>query len=244
MSIQDNSYFIEEAFNQEDRVVQHIFHLQYFEKPRREMEYSFTQEWPFWGSKHQLSYEIPYLSGDTYQGVGDMMVNYRYQLFDKVDGIAIAPRLSLIFPTGDKGKGLGVGVMGCEINLPVSKRLSEGFVLHANAGLWLFPNVRAVGSTGIQVKHTLSAYWLGASGIWLLLPNMNLMLEYIRESASEIDENGDLAFSTMQIFNPGVRLAVNYDNLQIVPGISLPSRIGEARTVVGVYGYISFEHGF
>ena len=56
ISIQDNSFFIEEAFNQDEHVVQHISDLRYFPKSDKQFDFSFTQEWPLWGMKHQISY--------------------------------------------------------------------------------------------------------------------------------------------------------------------------------------------
>lgn len=43
--IQDNSFLIEEAYNQEPGVVQHIQLFQYLKKSK-EWLYTFTQEWP------------------------------------------------------------------------------------------------------------------------------------------------------------------------------------------------------
>src|SRR6185312_16420034 len=52
--IQDNSFLIEEAYNQESGVVQHI---STFERADGgDWAYSFTQEWPLGGIRHQLSY--------------------------------------------------------------------------------------------------------------------------------------------------------------------------------------------
>ena len=60
--IQDNSFFIEEAYNQEPGVVQHIFNLAIdFTNGSREIAPSFTQEWPVFSQTHQFSYTIPYL---------------------------------------------------------------------------------------------------------------------------------------------------------------------------------------
>lgn len=243
-SIQDNSFLVEEAFNQEERVVQHISHIQYFEKPMREVEYSLTQEWPLLSMKHQFSFEIPYLSSGNIIGVGDVMLNYRYQLFDKEDGIAVAPRLSFILPTGDESKGLGAGVLGFEMNIPVSKRLAEEFIAHFNAGMSLFPNVNATTASGVEVQRTLPTYTLAASGIWLAHPDVNVMVEYVVDSSSEIDANGDVKYSTTHTLNPGLRVAINLDNLQIVPGIAIPIRFTDNETTAGVFGYLSFEHGF
>ena len=56
--IQDNSFLIEEAYNQDPGVVQHI---QTFSRATRggDWLYTFTQEWPAPNLKHQLSYTLP-----------------------------------------------------------------------------------------------------------------------------------------------------------------------------------------
>ena len=59
-AIEDNSFFIEEAYNQEARVVQHISTFSYVAGAAPERDGSFTQEWPIGGQAHQLSYTIPY----------------------------------------------------------------------------------------------------------------------------------------------------------------------------------------
>ena len=66
--IADNSFLIEEAYNQEAGVVQHI---STFVRPDGggAWAYSFTQEWPFPGMRHQLSYTIPVLH-DRARGTG------------------------------------------------------------------------------------------------------------------------------------------------------------------------------
>src|SRR6187455_2649697 len=121
--IQDNSFFIEEAYNQEPGVVQHIFNLAIdFTNGSREIAPSFTQEWPVFSQTHQFSYTIPYIFTEDDNGLEDMRLNYRLQAFmeDKYTP-AFAPRFSLVLPTGDKDKGFGTGVVGYEFNLPFSK---------------------------------------------------------------------------------------------------------------------------
>src|SRR5712664_763826 len=59
--IMDNSFLIEEAYNQEDGIVQHIVNAVYSiddlsEPHQRRMDLSFTQEWPAYGQAHQFSY--------------------------------------------------------------------------------------------------------------------------------------------------------------------------------------------
>lgn len=80
--IQDNSYFIEEAYNQETGVIQHIQNFMYLKT--KNYAYSFTEEWPVGGQTHQLSVTVPInhidADGAFASGVGDIALNYRYQL--------------------------------------------------------------------------------------------------------------------------------------------------------------------
>src|SRR5882762_9986751 len=120
--IMDNSFFLEEAYNQEEGVVQHIFSGLYgWDKfsgtGGRRLDFSFTQEWPAYGQAHQLSYTVPYAfvreGGRWSDGVGDVLLNYRYQAyFDEKTLTAFAPRFSLVLPTGDEDTGFGNGTTG------------------------------------------------------------------------------------------------------------------------------------
>src|SRR5262249_28473234 len=58
-SIQDNSFLVEEAYNQERGVVQHISGFTYF-SDSKDWAYTFTQEWPVPGLRHQLSYTLTF----------------------------------------------------------------------------------------------------------------------------------------------------------------------------------------
>src|SRR5262245_56577983 len=63
--IQDNSFLVEEAYNQEAGVVQHIFNAYYAVNQLggpddKFWQLSFTQEWPVFSQTHQFSYTIPY----------------------------------------------------------------------------------------------------------------------------------------------------------------------------------------
>ena len=84
---------IEEAYNQDDRVVQHIFNG-YYLSTTKDMMYTFTQEWPMGGQAHQISYSIAYqaLNGRS-NGLGDALVNYRYQLWNEKDWCWIARQI-------------------------------------------------------------------------------------------------------------------------------------------------------
>src|ERR1043166_2990695 len=85
--IQDNSFLVEEAYNQEAGVVQHIFTTIYTTGARRGWQFVFTQEWPAYGLEHQVSYTIPSShlvdDGQRQNGIGDVLLNYRYQALEE-----------------------------------------------------------------------------------------------------------------------------------------------------------------
>src|SRR5512146_229290 len=120
--IQDNSFLIEEAYNQEFGVVQHI---NTFSRDwnTHQWVYTFTQEWPVPGQKHQFSYTLSANNpgAPLGSGLGDLALNYRYQMIGSGDTrVAFAPRLSLLAPTGDARLGRGTGGYGVQTNLPLS----------------------------------------------------------------------------------------------------------------------------
>lgn len=218
-AIADNSFLIEEAYNQEAGVVQHISALQLFRSDDL-WAYSFTQEWPLFGRKNQLSYTVPiaraHNGAAVATGLGDVAVNYRYQLA-AADRLSVAPRLSLLLPTGSSASGLGAGALGVQVNLPVSVTVASPLVTHWNAGATLTHSAR-------------SAYHLGASAIWLARPTFNVLVEVLWTR----DENArdDLVVS------PGIRWAHNLaGGLQIVPGLAYAIDVGP-------FLYLSFEHPF
>src|SRR4051812_23844073 len=82
--IEDNSFLIEEAYNQDPGVVQFINLYQYSEASKEWM-YSFTNEFPAPDETHQLSYTVPFTKRGSESGIGDIALNYRYQLLHKAD---------------------------------------------------------------------------------------------------------------------------------------------------------------
>src|SRR5262249_2638888 len=121
--ISDNSFLVEEAYNQEPGVVQHINAWQRSLRTAA-WAYTFTQEWPVGTRAHQLSYTIPLqrTAQPSATGFGDAALNYRYQL-RSAERVSIAPRLSLIVPTGSSARGLGTGHVGAQLNVPLSVML-------------------------------------------------------------------------------------------------------------------------
>ena len=243
--IEDNSFLIEEAFNQEPGVVQHINAWNYMVN-RKEWFYSFVQEWPVPDRLNQLSYTIPvsrvHERGTAHTGLGDVQLNYRVQAYDGPVA-AFAPRLSLLFPTGDYKKGLGTGSVGIQVNLPLSVHLGRYFITHLNAGGTVTPKARYKNFIGRTDTYTPLDFTFAASIIWLAHQNFNLMLEGLCSSIESPDTYHGIKREYRYYINPGFRFAINHDSgLQIVPGLSFPVGFGSAKGDWGVLVYLSFEH--
>ncbi len=105
--IQDNSFLVEEAYNQEAGVVQHIINVPIsFTRGHAETSPSFTQEWPVFGQTHQLSYTLPYVFNGDDDGFADIRLNYRLQALMEDERIpAFAPRFSWCFLPATRTKG-------------------------------------------------------------------------------------------------------------------------------------------
>jgi hypothetical protein len=237
--IEDNSILIEEAYNQEPGIIQHI---STFNRNRfGDFAFTFTQEWPIFGRKHQFSYTIPInrtVGVNDVRGFGDVALNYRYQLIDN-DRVAVAPRATLLLPTGDERRGLGKGGVGFQFNVPVSTTLSRRFVTHTNVGATLSPRARNV----LREMAATKDYFVGQSLIWLTKPRFNVMFEALYEWRDSVTGPRRTAREDGCLANPGVRWAHNFKNgLQIVPGVSFPLGVGPSQGERGVFFYLSFEH--
>jgi len=239
--VQDNSFLIEEAYNQERGVVQHIGA---FERARGgDWAFGFTQEWPLGGIRHQLSYTVPLLDSDgSGTGVGDIALNYRYQLLGDPDAPTVmAPRVSLLLPTGNDEVGRGAGAVGFQTNLPVTLVLGNQLVTHWNAGATVTPSARNL----LGTQATTTDFALGGSAIWLLRSSFNLMLEALWESTASVVSAGRTTRDESFVLNPGFRLAFDLANdLQIVPGVAYTIGLSPDDQEDVVFLYLSFEHPF
>jgi hypothetical protein len=250
--IEDNSFLIEEAYNQEPGVVQHIFNAQYTTSGvRHGWQFTFTQEWPLFSQDHQLSYTIPsshLIDGqDRIYGIGDILLNYRYQALQEGEvKPAFAPRFSLVLPTGNRDRETGNGVVGFQWALPFSKKLGPRFAMHADLGLTYLPRVRARmgGSTApLSPRHSLVSYNLGASGIFALLPRFHLLLEWTGDFEESINDSGKTKRDFQPVISPGFRTAVvNEEKLQVVVGAAAPIGLNRKADNYGAFLYFSIEH--
>lgn len=237
--IEDNSFLIEEAYNQEEGVIQYIQSYQYSKKTK-EWLYTFTHEIPLPDQTHQISYSVPLsrvLDESFQSGLGDIAINYRYQLID-TDGIAIAPRFSVILPTGNYRKKLGYGVTGYQVNIPLSIDLGEKWVSHWNAGATYTP--KAYGTSGARADALGDNY--GVSIVYLYSETLNFLVDVVRMGAQSVQPDRSKLWEKMSFVNPGFRYAKNYaSGLQVVSGISIPIGIGPAKGDNGIMLYLSFE---
>ncbi len=237
--ISDNSFLIEEAYNQEPGVVQHIT-LFSRDRTTRDWELGFTQEWPLASQNHQLSYSVPLMRTAGSRGIGDVAVNYRYRWLARARSEAVI-RLSALLPTGDADRGRGAGAAGAEINLPLSVEIGRALVTHWNAGGSVVPSARAPDGTRRAVRELFA----GASAVWLVHPILNLLAETVWSRGETLGTGGTRSTETSLTLVPGVRGAINLrSGAQIVPGAGLMvETVGRAR-VSGLLLYLSFEHAF
>lgn len=226
---QDNSFILEEAYNQEAGVVQHIAIMERGEN--NAINASFTQEWPLGSQIHQFSYTIPLLrpaGTGSELGLGDIDLNYRLQAVGNGESkLAISPRVTLSLPSGRNARGRGS--YGVGVGLPVSYAVSPTIVTHTNFSVLHVPGAReADGRTGN------AEYSVGQSVIYKAYPQAHLMLESLWTGG-----DGD-SF----VISPGVRFALNFKSgLQIVPGFAVPYETRGGGSTSFLF-YLSVEHPF
>jgi hypothetical protein len=244
--IQDNSFLVEEAYNQNFGVVQHISSFTSF-FDSKDWNYTFTQEWPAPGDeRHQLSYTLVALHAGAFPGsgvgIGDVFLNYRYQLVGSGETrVAFSPRLSLILPTGDSTVGRGSGGFGLQTNLPLSVVLGRKLVSHWNAGATFFPHAQDASGD----RAATAGYNFGQSFIWLTNARFNVMLETVFARSQTVVSSDHTEWTSSLFLSPGIRWAYNFKNgLQIVPGIGVPLGVGPSAGERAILLYLSFEHPF
>jgi len=217
--ITDNSFLVEEAFNQEAGIFQNIF---VFTRNRdRLWTASFTQEWPVTTVRHQLSFTLPFQAGGGEDAsLGNVVLNYRFQLSEEGPGRpACSPRFSVIAPSAP-----GENTWGWQANLPVSKRTGRVY-LHGNAGVTRFDSE--------------TSPFAAASVIWALRPMLDVMFEVY----SQNDPGDAGGRRTMTTIVPGVRTGWNVGERQFVAGVGVPITRGASHDTA-VLGYLSYELPF
>lgn len=240
-TIKDNSFLIEEAYNQEAGVVQFINAYQYSDISN-DWNYTFTNEIPMGDETHQFSYVIPMSkkSGTpNVLGTGDVLLNYRFQLVN-TENLAMAPRLSLVLATGDYKKGLGNGATGLQFNQAVSVVVNEKWTNHWNAGFTYTPNAKnMIGDTASLVNYNF-----GTSVIYNYTPKTNFICEFVMNGNEAVTGPSSKTSRNTYFVVPGLRTAFNIgEATEVVPGIAAVLGAGPSAVdhETGVFAYLSIE---
>jgi hypothetical protein len=235
--LMDNSFLVEEAYNQEAGVVQHILT---FTRDRASGAWalSFTQELPAPTQAHQLSYTFTYADGGEGTGreFGDVLLNYRYQATFDEGRSAFAPRLSAVFPSGSTSAGTGFRGYGVQLGLPVSVRLGGRLEAHSNLGFTWVPD----GKAGDEQAQWLS-WSAGQSFVLGLTPRFNVLLEALFLS-TERRVGGVTTRDDALLFSPGFRWGFDLPkDVQVVAGLAAPLGVGPSAGTRGLFAYLSVE---
>jgi hypothetical protein len=214
--IRDNSFLVEEAYNQDRDVVQHIGVFTSSRDGR--WVFNATDEWPMGGLRDQVSAGLTLFDEGLGVEYGALALNYRRQMIGHPDASAVfSPRVTLI---AELGAGAGTG-LAMQANLPLTVVLSGAFVSHWNLGatIGLGP---ALGNAGGSV-------------VWLATPWMNFLVEGLYLGAA--------GAAPGYVVSPGVRWAANLGSVQVVPGVAFPISLTDAEEDLVLF-YLSIEHPF
>jgi hypothetical protein len=214
--IRDNSFLIEEAYNQDRNVVQHI--ATFAGTRNGGWEFSFTDEWPLGSVRDQLSVGVVLLDAGAAAEFDALALNYRRQVIGNPDAaVIVSPRLSLFADVG----GSDNLPFAMQVNVPVTAVLSRSVVSNWNLGVLV--------SSGPTILNA------GASAVWLARSWMNVLVEglFLAEAGGP----------HTYILSPGVRWAFNLGAVQVVPGIAFPIDLTNGENDA-VFLYLSFEHPF
>jgi hypothetical protein len=243
--ILDNSFLVEEAYNQEEKIFQNIFGASRSEDGA--WAASFTQEWPAPGMRHQLSYTLVFDNDTGPGGLGDVAINYRFQLRSGEDGgTALSPRVSLLLRK--RRDSVDAGRVGIELNLPASRQVGNVYV-HGNAGVRIYPAVESSvfpSPAGPQAAHdvTLASPFVAGSLILRVRPMLHLMLENVVLFTDRIADRARTRHDTTVILSPGTRFGWNVGTQQLVFGAAVPIESGSGEISTSLFGYASWELPF
>lgn len=229
--IPDNSFLIEEAFNQEKGIVQNTV---MFQRSRSgNWDTGFTQEWPIGGERHQFAFTIPFATErDAGTRVGDIDLSYRLKVWDDTDHTpAFTPELSLVVPSSSERRGAGWRGAGFAASLPFSKEINYLF-LHLNAG-----NEWLRGDDGAGDWETTP--YVAGSAVVAIRPMFNFLLEAVNEW-----QPGEAGRERVTTISPGIRFGWNTAaDTQLVIGVGAPITRGAVRDH-GILLYLSYELPF
>ena len=188
-----------------------VQHIQTFQRQwiSHDWAYSFTQEWPVdLAPRNQLSYTIPVVHfGGNASGIGDVALNYRYQVLGDGDAkYAIAPRLSVLLPTGDSRRGFGAGGTGIQMGVPLSVVHNNLITTHWNIGTTITPSQKnPLGETATTLGVNA-----GQSFIYSVNNRFNLMLETVWASTESVIAKDKTVRDNTCVDEPGRALGLQF----------------------------------
>lgn len=221
--VEDNSFLVEESYNQEPGVVQFINVWQKNVKGQ-DWTYTFINEIPVMGQQNQFSYELPvtHLAAVDDTKLSDVKLNYRRE-FIRADKFVTTGRLSTSTSSGDYKKGFGRGAFGYEAALMVSVVVNDKWVQHWNVGYGIAPDAK--NQTGDKADN--SKYFWAVSNVYLVTDKFNVMLEMTGSVEQETAGRDYAPWSQSNIINPSLRYAVDISDWQLVPGLAFPINVGD-----------------
>lgn len=235
--LEDNSFLVEEAYNQEAGVVQFINVYQKQSKAK-DWNYTFINEIPVGGQADQFSYEIPYSYVEALDKtqVGDLKLNYRREIIRNEMFVTTA-RLSIISNTGDYKLGFGNGSIGYETSLLNSVKINSAWSQHWNVGAQFVPSAKnTLGDTADITKY----FW-ALSNIYFVTDGLNVMLEVTSSSFQDVAGPSMSTWSHEDFVSPSLRYAIDVGDWQFVPGIAAPIGLGDLSGQNQILGYFSIE---
>jgi hypothetical protein len=233
--ILDNSFLVEETFNQDPGIIQTAF--TWMRDPGGGWESAVAQDWPLRVHRHQFSYTLPWDGGSVPTRLGQVALSYRYQIRDvSEEAPGVAARLSVILPTGRPGGDNRPGLQAAVPMTAVWQRLH----IHANAGVTWTHQVRG----GQGTTANLTSPYLAGSVVWPTASMVQLMLEDVVAFEAFLDATAHPRRRTTMTVSPGLRGGWNVGRNQVVLGAAVPIDSSTEGRSVSVLGYVSFEGPF
>jgi len=250
-AFEDNSFLLEEAFNQPMGVIQHIVSYATNNIKKGNSNFNFTQEIPLTDLTHQLSYSLNYSFLPPQDGLkqksgfGDVYISYRPSLMNEKQWMMLAPRITLILPTGNAAQGLGQGGWGGQFNLAITKRLVRRLITHYNFGYTVISQadfyLNNTPEPVLAYQRNLYNKNAGFGVIWIAQRKCHLMLEYTSNFTQSITDTGRVTTQHQATISPGLRYCFDNGRMQVVPGLAAPLSFTNGAVEVGVFLYLSFE---
>ena len=237
----DNSFLVEEAFNQEAGIFQNIADMVFVDG---NWGFNFTQEWPA-SSRRSISCRTrcrrSTTETDPASAIRKSTIGISYGWRARTAGIfaarqpggadgrrAATPRIRIAGPAGQ----------------PAVQQAGNDWYWHWNAGVTWLPRAESLDpAPNTDTRVDLMSPFLAASGIYRVRQMFNLMLESVLRFDELVDETGTRR-ETAFILSPGFRGGWNIGEQQLIVGAAVPITWVDGETEPGLLLYLSYELPF